>query len=283
MIDILYKNVRKFIKGLRSLMKPSSNEKIGFYVCALVDVLGQKEELLKLDEIPSVKEEDEKSTKIFRNAYGRVKQLRQQIIESSAYFNSTSVRCIDSPIIKHTFFSDLIVMYLSLSKDDSQLDICRLKHMLLSLSDVFLEMLSRGIPLRGGIDIGLAIASPDGQLYGRALSKAYDLESNVASSIRIVIGQELYDFLELASQDTDENRSDDAKFCKALITQDTDGVYILDYLSKLFQDLPSFKSLRSEAESFLTTENNKYRRHGNYKVAKKYSDALKYFQKNLSE
>ena len=96
-------------------MKKES-EKVGHYVCALVDILGQKVELNKLDDIESIRNQHDEVLKICRNAYGKVKILRKAISESGTYFNSFAKRCEKSPRIKNTFFSDLIVMHLSLSK-----------------------------------------------------------------------------------------------------------------------------------------------------------------------
>lgn len=254
------------------------NEKIGYYVCALVDILGQKVELNKLDNIQSINIQREDVLKVCQHTYGNVKKLRKSISESGTHFNGVAKSCSESPEIKSTFFSDLIVMYLSLSKDGEALDICKLKFMLLSLAEVFLGMLAKGIPLRGGVDIGIAIESSDGQIYGRALSKAYDLESNVAQSIRIVIGQELVDLLDEAASDSKCDYYDDATFCLLFIKKDTDGVYILDYLAKSFHELSGFVNLTSKAKAFLEREHNNFRKCGDYKTASKYEKALKHFE-----
>ncbi|WP_006459083.1 hypothetical protein [Thiomicrospira aerophila] len=258
-------------------MKKES-EKVGHYVCALVDILGQKVELNKLDDIESIRNQHDEVLKICRNAYGKVKILRKAISESDTYLNSFAKRCEKSPRIKNTFFSDLIVMHLSLSKGGEAFDICRLVGMLLSLAEVFLVMLAKGIPLRGGVDVGIAIESQDGQLYGRALSKTYELESNVAQSIRIVIGQELVDLLDIAACDSQNEFYDDAKFCRLFIKKDTDSVYILDYLAKPLHQLTDFVVRATKAIAFLEGENNRFRKCGDYKTASKYEKALKYFE-----
>lgn len=254
------------------------NEKIGYYVCALVDILGQKVELNKLDNIQSINSQREDVLKVCQHTYGNVKKLRKSISESVTHFNGVAKSCSESPEIKSTFFSDLIVMYQSLSKDGEALDICKLKFMLLSLAEVFLGMLAKGIPLRGGVDIGIAIESSDGQLYGRALSKAYDLESKVAQSIRIVVGQELVDLLGLAASDSESEFYDDAKFSQSLIKKDADGVYILDYLATPLHRLTGFTVLTSKAKGILEIENNLLRKYGDYKTASKYEKTLKYFE-----
>lgn len=258
-------------------MNSNNTEQIGHYVCALVDLLGQKNELKKLDEILSLQAQHSEALSIFRNTYGRVKQFRKLLSTSSEFFNTIAKPCNDSPQIKTGFFSDLVISYLSLSKNREDVDICRLSYMLISLSEVFLNMLANHIALRGGVDIGLAIESHEGQLYGNALLKAYCLESEVAQSIRIVVGQELVDLLNKASEDANSEISNQAKLSLSLIKKDYDGVYILDYLAKFFQQANTFDEMASKAKSFLESEANRLRKSCEYKTALKYEKALKYF------
>lgn len=256
----------------------SKEEKIDWYACALVDLLGQQETLKQLDSIRSIRKQSEEIDKVFQKTYGKVKKFRKLIANSRNYFNQLPKHeCSDSPTIEHTIFSDLMVMHLSLSRNGSELDICRLKFMLLSLAETFLSMLEKDIPLRGGLDIGLGIVSENGQIYGRALSKAYELESKQAKSIRLVIGQELVDMLDEALSSDKHCRN--AQFCRDLIVQDNDGLYILDYLSSKFQHLPSFMGLAKRAKKFLDNENSQLRRSGDYETTKKYVSAISYFEK----
>lgn len=80
------------------------NEKIGYYVCALVDILGQKVELNKLDNIQSINSQREDVLKVCRKTYGNVKKFRESISKSGSHFNSIAEKCQESPEIKHTFF-----------------------------------------------------------------------------------------------------------------------------------------------------------------------------------
>lgn len=259
------------------MINNNNKEQIGHYVCALVDILGQKNELNKLNEITSLQTQNNKALTIFRNTYGRVEEFRIKISSSSSYFNSISKFCDNSPQIKNSFFSDLIISYLSLSKNGKDTDICRLYYMLVSLSEVFLNMLAKGIALRGGIDVGYAIENSDDKLYGNALSKAYCLESEVAQSIRIVVGQELVNLLNIAQEDADTKISQIAKRSLEIIKKDTDGVYILDYLADFFHKASSFGNIASEAKTFLENENKRLKKVCDYKTVSKYEKALKYF------
>jgi hypothetical protein len=55
--------------------------------------------------------------------------------------------------------------------------------------------MSQGWPIRGGIELGLAMDIDNDDIYGPALARAYTLESKVAQYPRIVIGEELILYL----------------------------------------------------------------------------------------
>lgn len=50
-------------------------------------------------------------------------------------------------------------------------------------------------PMRGGIDVGLATEIGPEEIYGTALERGYLLERDVARYPRIVIGDELWKYL----------------------------------------------------------------------------------------
>jgi hypothetical protein len=92
-------------------------------------------------------------------------------------------------------------------------------------------------PLRGGIDVGLATEIGPGEIYGTALERAYLLECKVAKYPRIVIGDELWRYLNSALAEFQKGATPVAKAITAivqrtmkLIATDGDGNRILDYL-----------------------------------------------------
>lgn len=243
-------------------------EKIGYYVCALVDILGQKKILSDLDAVKDPRDESNVNS-IFGNTYGRKKKLKN-------IFSETRIAVCkpNAPTkIKINYFSDLVVLHNSLSSH-GKLDISNLKSLLIILSGAFLYSLSVGIPLRGGIDLGLGIVDgsngDDGEVYGNALSRAYELESTKANSIRVLVGKNLVEFLKLCKGYSD------AEDCLTYIKKDHDGEYILDYLAKQFKSLGHFTLMSERAKSFLIQERENSE--SNQYISKKYSDALEYFK-----
>jgi hypothetical protein len=98
-------------------------------------------------------------------------------------------------------------------------------------------------PLRGGIDVGLATEIGPDEIYGTALERAYLLECKEAKYPRILIGDELWRYLNVAlanfqSQTTPEAKSITAIIGKisGLIATDCDGNRILDYLGPTIVD-----------------------------------------------
>lgn len=102
---------------------------------------------------------------------------------------------------------------------------------------VMLTALASKHPLRGGIDVGLATEIGPGEIYGTALERAYLLESRVAKYPRLVIGDELWRYLNAALSHFESQTTPVAKAITAIVKKtmqmivtDADGHRILDYL-----------------------------------------------------
>jgi hypothetical protein len=108
---------------------------------------------------------------------------------------------------------------------------------------VMLTSLGSKHPLRGGIDVGLATEIGSEEIYGTALERAYLLESKEASYPRIVIGDELWLYLNVALVNFQAQTTPEAKSIVAIIEKtmeltaiDCDGKRILDYLGSVIAD-----------------------------------------------
>lgn len=276
------KKIINWIKGI--FVMQEKKEHIGFYICSLIDILGQKEKLMKLNDISL-----DESISIFQQTYGNVNKFREYTNDSISFVNQIKSKhnfknSFTSNLIEMKSFSDLITSYVLLGNNEHKLQFQGIYFLLLSNCEVFLKMLAYGIALRGGIDLGMAIKNDENELYGSALLNPYIIESKVTKSIRIVIGQTLYNYIQETS--SNEYLNDKlldlniryAQLCKKLIKQDTDGEYILDYLSDEFKEMKSFTSYYEKAKQFLDTEYNNLRRKQEFDVAKKYQQAIKYFE-----
>ena len=94
-------------KGIGIFKKMTNNknkERIGHYICALVNILGQKNKLI------SFQAQSNEALNRFGNTYGRVKEFRKQISESNIYFNDIAKLCNDSPQIKKSVSSPMQIL-----------------------------------------------------------------------------------------------------------------------------------------------------------------------------
>lgn len=105
---------------------------------------------------------------------------------------------------------------------------------------VMLTALASKHPLRGGIDVGLATEIGPSEIYGTALERAYLLECRVAKYPRLVIGDELWSYLNATLAHFESHTTPVSKAVTAIVTKtmqmiavDHDGQRILDYLGSV--------------------------------------------------
>jgi hypothetical protein len=221
--------------------------RLGYHLVAFLDVLGQRERFKAL-QLPQTPEQAAAIADVLRQTAGFVLELRKAFEQQFAIFESalTNVkRHTSEPILpKFVGFSDSFVTSVPLHTDGSQLvPIVSVFSALSAAAVVMQTCLASKHPLRGGIDVGLATEIVPGEIYGTALERAYLLESKEAEYPRIVIGDELWHYLNLAlahfqTETTPEARSIAAIIGKTmeLIAIDFDGKRILDYLGQVIAD-----------------------------------------------
>ncbi len=288
--------------------KKGSEIDIGYYVVAFVDLLGQQEHLRALTNLPNKK--DPAQMDAFRVAlkqtYGVVTGMRQSFQD---FFNSYSRDHISqsdlnrltpqqqrkqygelrSNPIQFQRFSDSMVIFLSLRTDRFKLPTGGVFGVLGAAATSFLVGLAAGHPLRGGIELGVAMEMTKGEIYGAALARAYALESRIAVYPRIVLGGELVRYLQLTlkqdSQDiyTTAGRQM-AQCCIDMIAIDDDGQPFLDYLGAGFKrhiaaDL-NVEVIR-RAYRHVIERSEKYQREHNITLAFRYTLLRNYFEARL--
>lgn len=94
--------------------------------------------------------------------------------------------------------------------------------------------------IRGAVDVGICTELNESDVYGQAVGRACQLESQVADYPRIVVGEHLVNYL---ASFTGLKASEDAKaiirsysaLLKGCLRQDTDGVTVLFYLGPILR------------------------------------------------
>lgn len=283
--------ISKIIKYIKRLFGMNNEkENIQYYVCSLVDLLGQKEILNTINGL-DLKQDASLVKTTFNKTYGKTKKFIQYTADSVEFVNQIAQQQqikinFTSNEIQQKAFSDLIITYVSLGNTSHSIQMRGIYFLLLSNCEVFLRMLADAIPLRGGIALGLAVQNKDNEIYGTALLNPYILESQVANTIRIVIGRELYEHIEqTANSHQLSNPAVNlnikyAQLCQEFIIQDTDGEYILHYLSKQFNSMTAFHLRAQNAKNFLDKKCYELQTQNQYSIANKYKTTIKYFEKN---
>ena len=269
------------------------------YLVAFLDILGQRESLRKLTALPTNAEEKTKFITHIKQSYGKVKRIRnyfKDYLDASDSYN-TNVNLVapkhhkqflDSQKFEVSFhgFSDSILIYVPLmSNDENCTAMNGVYSTFVATSGIGLFALSDKIPIRGGLDVGIATEIGEREIYGPVLERALDLE-HIAEYPRFLIGNELLNYLTLVENQEytsplGENARQVARFCKEMIIRDTDGRYMLDFLGPKLREMagnPIERETVITAFNFVKEEYNKYTQQDNEKLMSRYLRLLNYFQ-----
>jgi hypothetical protein len=284
-----------------------------WYLVAYIDVLGQGDLLATLDStVPNI------SDPIFVKKLGRMHQDSVVFLEElrsnlRSYFDSfssgpSSIEVADEFIekfremrkadISFSFFSDSVVVSVCFETEKYHSNaINGVYGLLVACGFQFLGSLFLGKSLRCGIEVGLGTKMKSGEVYGPALHKAVHLEERVANYPRIIIGTELYNYLQNLSHNVEQlvrQDKDDVLYCKkladrclSLVSADRDGNLILDYLGgafrALYQQIPDSEKIIKGSVQFVRGEKSKWQRRGEGRKVEKYQLLNDYFQRRLPE
>lgn len=272
---------------------------LGHYLVAFLDVLGQRERFRAL-KLPKSPEEHASVGEALRQTAGFVVELREQFRKQFTEFDKglTNFHKRAKEPIRPQFvgFSDSFVTSVPLwsQNDDQLINVVTVFSALSAAGVVMLTSLASNHALRGGIDVGLATKITDEEIYGTALQRAYLLECEEAQYPRIIIGDELWNYLNAANANFTNQRTAEAKAIVAvigkvmqMIANDNDGKRILDYLGQGMVEnakgddgrcathmvLPSYR--------FVLAEEKRFSAEGDTKMADRYALIRQYFESRL--
>jgi hypothetical protein len=156
----------------------------------------------------------------------------------------------------------------------------------IAISGIGLFALADRIPLRGGLDVGIATEIDKKEIYGPALERAVRLEYELAEYPRFIVGDELLNYLlwvenQKSTSKLGEVAKKNAIFCREMIIRDTDGRYMLDFLGPKLKGLVGNPIKREDviaARNFVEEQYNIYNQQANEKLMSRYYRLLNYFQ-----
>jgi hypothetical protein len=269
--------------------------KLGHHLVAFLDVLGQRAKFRGL-RIPTNADEEIQVKGVLEQTAGFVLELRTAFqADFEAFEKGLSMGAHTSEPLRPNFvgFSDSFVASVPLRNEGGDLvPAITSFSALAAAAGVMRISLANKHPLRGGIDVGLAMEIGPGEIYGNALERAYLLECKIAGYPRIVIGDELWNYFDSVLAEFGKHESPIAKAItnitertKGLIATDTDGRRILDYLGTIMVEVsPPVYGHRvvQPAYEFVLAEQSRVTAEGNPKLIERYTSLRSYFESRLS-
>jgi hypothetical protein len=245
----------------------------GYYLIAFLDILGQREKLYKINSLPKNSEERKQFEKLVEETLGIVKIFRKSFEDYFAPFKRPIRVPEDIEPDKRELFSELansakvfvpvvqafadsIIIYVPISNESDVMQVDRVYITILSIAGSFIKLMAKGSLFRGRMEIGLAAEIDESDIYGPALAKAYKLENKVAQYSRVILGDDLINFLKEKKKEKGKDGLL-AEACFKMIMKDKDRKYMIDYLGEGFmymaKDVIPFDLLLN-ARSFLLKE-----------------------------
>ncbi len=229
---------------------------IRYYFVLLLDIPAQKEQLRKWQQLRGDSSITPEMREGIQNSLGRVLRLRSDCVRFFKSFGSGGGRgqyhqlildrlrtdaerrryeALTACVPRLLHFSDLVVAYSPATVGPSDdWNVWALFSMLASLCVVMPAWLAQGIPVRGGICIGVGTEADTVGFYGPALAEAHYLESEVAGYPRAVVSAGLRDFIRFRPPErggpADGFVRTGFKLCRSMIADDPDGNTVVDYL-----------------------------------------------------
>ena len=140
-------------------------------------------------------------------------------------------------------------------------------------------------PIRGGIDIGTGMEINPNDLYGPVITKIYELESKTAQYPRIIVGDELINYLRSLERSEEKGEKSEferkvARICLNLIMDDIDGFPAIDFLGDgIYQFFcPDSYQLFPMAHQFVVEQSEESKKKRNTTLSFRYSQLLNYFE-----
>lgn len=288
-------------------MIKNTNDKLifGHYLVAFVDLLGQRGKLRKLDALPSDEggPEYQEFVQIVKDTVGAVDDLQQT---ARNYFSSfmdeeesnilnlvPGIKRLNNTEIKFQHFSDGLVIYVPLRTDENYSPSKSVYGALAACGGLCLLGLAKERPVRIGVSIGVAAELRDNELYGKAVADAYELESFVAQYPRVVVSDDVFNYLRgYADQNCSEQNLDcqitmkTAQAGLEILGRDFDGRVIINYLGESFKNNIMGNSdnfVFERAYDFVNKQLEIHQKSQNTKLAFRYSLLHGYFFEHLGD
>lgn len=290
-------------------MKKEAQVTYGLYMIACFDVLGQSSKLLEMARRSP--ESREEALDGLQQTAGVVLGVRDIFENSISIAAEPSEFSASLPLDMREFlhahtrpelirwgFSDTyVVAYPVMHRNGQEASsaVVAVLQTMYTASMLWLATLSVGHPLRGGIEIGLAVdIEPGKEVYGSALLEAHRLESRLAEYPRIVVGKGCIDFLRAAAEDgrqlTDTSykaAASSAKSCLRMLREDNGQYAMLDSLGDehlaIVKNVEGTREFFHNAQEQVRAQLDRASINKDSKLISRYERLLTYFNENASK
>ena len=190
-------------------------------------------------------------------------------------------------------FSDTFVFYSPTYNADGTPTTVPCVVLLMACVLAMIDSLAEKHPVRGAVTVGLGVELEKDNLFGPVFAQAHFIESTLAGYPRVVISPEAIAFIE---REAKVKRRDDAPCfmrnmactCLRLLTRDSDGQFVVDYLGKAIRDRADAKERTALAEKikagydFSLSEWHRFVDANDQKHALRYHLLLEYMESRLA-
>jgi hypothetical protein len=285
-------------------VRPKPKEIRAFNYClSFIDILGQRKALEGQGLLPQFRSDDERKAflQTIKNTIGAIRTLQKQ--------SDTMIRAIVKPRKNSAFrkslspelqaewdemqrtrvttqrWSDGIVHFVSLGDNEIKCAMNGVFSVIVTAGSLCLMGLALHRPVRGAVDIAWGVELHKGELYGAAVARAYELESEYAQYPRIVVSPRIVNHLHAQAANTSNDcysqfNKSLADVCLGLVTPDADGLPFVHYLGENFINFVSraqHPDLYARALNFITEQAARFRTTRDTKLAFRYSHLERYF------
>jgi hypothetical protein len=282
--------------------QPTSDINAFNYCVSFIDLLGQRVSLQDQGLLPIFATEDDKINfnATLKESIGAIRRLQRQaetMLGPILDRNPESTFRASLPKEQHQIWdemtqarvttqrwSDGLVSFVCLGDADIKCKMNGVYALFCSAGALCLLGLANRSPVRGAIDVAWGVELNPGELYGAAVARAYELESEVAQYPRIVIGSETVKLLTIHSKNPAQDPFSQidkklAELCLGMIIPDTDGHMILHYLGESFQFAATHNAhaqFYESARNFAIEQFERHQANQDTKLAFRYSHLLNY-------
>lgn len=267
----------------------------GYYVAALIDILGQQEELERIRSLASSPEQKSEVEQLAGRCCQRLKLVRDLFTKGCAIKKTNPPQMFDLSDEQQTQldtintfepakfqgFGDTVIAYTTVKNRDDKLTVQAVDAFLGGCALTMLTCLSERLPIRGAIDVDFGFDCFESEIYGPVLQSVHKMEDAIAEYPRIIVGGGLINYLSRFPTNppnadlADRFNARITAFCKEAIVPDIDGVQILDYAgSAVHQRLSAWPEINDKlhkVHDFARQEHRKFVSTGDRKLALRYA------------